>query len=1103
MAERTEQLATRSSPPTSAPPAGAALQPLGALQQVPGNRAESQLVALQLAAGNGAVSQLVALQQVAGNRAVSQLVARSRAVQRNKDEFTSWGDDEDAPNSSPIDPDLREPEPEDMSWTGLQEGIDEQRSFLSEQTSTSPEVLRAEARLASLEAAQKKLAGRATTARPAKGKRKGKTKPPLPTRPESLEHSIDLTQKSPQEVKAELDLVVAYLAAGPPKGERKVLELEMPYLEEAAGVARAEKQATRRQEKLSAALSPTTGNEADQLTEMLHRLQDAQRDPSQEGIWLIHHDGLVFPLEASELVALRQRAAGGLLEGASAVNNLIGDVELAWRERHRKNRDQNIVHGLVKFATGAEDISPKEIADMVEVGDFFVGRVRDRGRAGALVLAGDDLLILDRFARYKAEKVGEWESELVSGAGRWVIALTILKESLSIMAGFGAAKLATAAGGGFFSTLKTGATIAGLTTGVGAVAGGVGAAVTGRDVVKGVRAGGGAGFGVGANALTAGVGKIASVADAAKASTFAGKAYAVGKAVALEAGASVTTSVTQAAIEGGDMGNAALGALASSPISTLGGGVVEKFAKGKAAATVGKVVVGATAGTAGAAASDGSLVAGALVGGGGGLYSGLASPAMGAAPAPAPEAAPTASAAPAPAPEAAPTASVAPAPAAGAGPTAAAEPTLAAAPAMAPSPTPAPPTAAAAPAPPAAGAGERLFAPEDIESHLANLEGDVAGHNPEGANVYSVHPDALNDARFSREGGSELDVRNISKVTIRDGPVPLPDDPKAPRRQAELPPETWLLDPQRANLSDPTAIADTPFLPNRTGRDFDVRNAQVVAGTTGDRVVTPAGPTFGDDRVVGGARGATLDPATGTWRPGGAPYERPYNPLGQDAAFAPRTPDEWHAWEQTHGPMTDEQRYALWFYSDDLSGHLNPALRGQGAQKFVTDPAARAAAASDLDQAMQPVPFDTVVLRKTSIGHFRDLGVRDPSELVNMKGRSYAHEGYTSTGVVPGTWSGAIDIVIQVPKGTRGRYLGGAPGAQRTNPVKPTPGAPLASMPGEMEFLIERGTSFTIQDARQDTATGRWTIEVRVAEQGVRSAPLNNPVPLPGTPAKP
>ncbi|HVQ90281.1 MAG TPA: ADP-ribosyltransferase [Mycobacteriales bacterium] len=1142
-----------------------------------------------------------------------------------------------------------------MSWTELQAAIDEQQGFIAEQTSTTPEVIRRQARLDALHAAQQKLAGQAAHAgQPAKGKgkHKGKDKPPLPPRPESLEHSIDLAHRSPGEIKAELDKVIAYLAAGPPKAEREILQLALPDLEQAAGVARAEKLATARQEKLSTALAATTGTEADQLIEMLHRVQDVEKDPGQDGIWLIHHDGLVFPLAAAELTELRQRVSTGLIRGASAVNSFIGDVEQAWRGRYEKNQEHTIVHGLVKFTTDAEDITPAQIAKMVEGGNHFMGRVRDRSRAGALVSAGDDLLYLDGYAKYWSNKVGEWDSTLVGGAGRWVLALTILKESLSLLAGFGAAGLAAKAGGGFLGALKAGGTVASLTTATGAAAGGVGAAVSGGDVVAGLRAGGGAGFGVGANALTAGASRIASVADAAKAGSAAGKAYAVGKAVAVEAGANMATSVTQAAIEGHSTGDAALAALTSAPIGTLGGAAVGTYAQSKAARTIGNVVVGSASGMAGASATGGDHLVGAIEGSAGGAHSVLAHGATGAGggePAhvgtrPGEPAAPIMPAAPeaivhpaegmrigesrigearigADAPiipvdgmrigearigdariggEAAamvpvdgmrigearigdariggeaPAATVVPADGTRIGEARIGEARIGGeAPAdgmrigearIGEARVGAEPAAegmrigesrigeariggeAAAdgmrigearvgeahmsgePAAEGMRVGEarigdarvgaaavgggsaqvddgKLFSADDLDAHFANLEGDLGAHNADGTTLYSASMDSVAGAEIS-ERGSRLDLKRINEVRVREGKAPLlPGDAAQPAVPASLPPETWLLDQQRAGITDPTAAANAHYAPNRTGFAYDVRNAQITAGTTGDRLSTPTGPTFGEaaDRVVGGARDVTFDPATGTWRPGDGPYQRPHNDLGQDGNFAPRTADEWHAWEQTHGPMTDEQRYALWFYSDDLSGHLNPSLRGQGAGQLVSDPQAAAAVASDLDQAMRPVPFDTVVHRKTSVAEFSSLNVTDPAQLANLKGSSFVQQAYASTSIESGTWSGAVELVIQVPKGTRGRYLGGTTsGAQPTNPLNPTAGAPLASMPSEMEFLVERGTSFTIMDVRQ-SGTGpngqpRWTVEVRVAEQGVRTAPLANPTPLPGQP---
>src|SRR5690349_17351759 len=104
--------------------------------------------------------------------------------------------------------------PADMSWGDLQAAIDEQEAFLEEQVSATPEVLRREARLAELRAAQARLAARTRAARPA-GRRgaSGKARAALPPRPESLEHSLDLDRTPAPVVKAELDRVVAYLAA--------------------------------------------------------------------------------------------------------------------------------------------------------------------------------------------------------------------------------------------------------------------------------------------------------------------------------------------------------------------------------------------------------------------------------------------------------------------------------------------------------------------------------------------------------------------------------------------------------------------------------------------------------------------------------------------------------------------------------------------------------------------------------------------------------------------------------------------------------------------------------------------------------------------------
>ena len=195
--------------------------------------------------------------------------------------------------------------------------------------------------------------------------------------------------------------------------------------------------------------------------------------------------------------------------------------------------------------------------------------------------AGEQLLVFDAYAKY-------WETRWVSGncaacgAGNWAIALTI-KEALTT----GPRRRREArlgGGGGFLGAMQAGATITAATTGTGMVAGGVGAASRGTSSPPGCAL-------AAAQALAraqrphGGVARLGTVADAAKASGAARKAYAVGKAVALETGES-RDGDGQGRDRGRTIGDAAVGALVSTPIGALGGAGVDKIAKGgKAAVT--------------------------------------------------------------------------------------------------------------------------------------------------------------------------------------------------------------------------------------------------------------------------------------------------------------------------------------------------------------------------------------------------------------------------------------------------------------------------------------------------------------------------------------
>ncbi len=573
------------------------------------------------------------LQSTAGNRATTLAIAAGGVlpalpVQR-QDGGVPWGTDEDAlrpvnPGALVLAPADPGGDPSSMGYNKLGDAIDYHQQRIDEATATTPEVLESERRIAELKGARAKLAegalGQAPKPKGRKRDRKAKSPRQMPERPRSLDGSLDLATMAPEAVKREMDLVVAYLAARPPNAERQILMMELPYLEQAAGVVRRQQQQAHHQERLATALSPKGGDEADQLIELLRRIEHAERDRSQEGVWLLHFEGQVLPVSAEELGGLRKQAAKMMRQLGAKVMGLAYDVETAWQDRMGAARKHRVVHALVKWSRDVDDIPASDITRMLDTTNALTRRAYARADAGELVSAANDMVIASNYAGSVAGRVGEWEGELVSGAGRWALALTILKESLSVLAGVGAAGLVAKGGGGMVTMLSTGTKIAGMTTATGLAAGGLGSVAVGGDGVQGMRSGGAAGFGVGINAVTGAAGSLAPMSAVAKEATFAGKVLAVGKAAALDTSLNVASSVAGAGIEGSSMKDAAIGALASAPVNLAGGHLADTYTTGPVVKAIAKGGAGSLAGTAGALAKGDDPTAGAIGGFVGGMY---------------------------------------------------------------------------------------------------------------------------------------------------------------------------------------------------------------------------------------------------------------------------------------------------------------------------------------------------------------------------------------------------------------------------------------------------------------------------------------------------
>lgn len=363
----------------------------------------------------------------------------------------------------------------------------------------------------------------------------------------------------------------------------------------------------------------------------------------------------------------------------------------------------------------------------------------------------------------------------------------------------------------------------------------------------------------------------------------------------------------------------------------------------------------------------------------------------------------------------------------------------------------------------------------EVDAMLNGLETKLPGANPEGVTMFSGDAKGLKDASF--EGGeSKLamqDVKTIETTTAGGGTT-----------VADPVPPTLITD---ANEHLKPNVEDADFRPKRNeAGGLATNNVEVVVNGSSEKVRTPGEGTFGGDPVVGGVRGAELQD-NGAWERGEPLHQPdPFTAPGKEGGFPQATSEEWLKYQGDPAKMTDAERYATWFYSDDASSALNAELRGTKSPNSLMSPELLGQVTSDIDKGMKPVPFDSMVHRGSSMSEFRELSVRSPEELAQAVGKSYTSAGYTSTSIEPTSFTEGkeVKVLIDVPKGTRGTFTAGEDAkAPRVDPLKPKVGGPIASMPGEMEFLLGRGTRFTITDVQIDPKTGKATVRVRIDGQ--------------------
>ena len=550
-------------------------------------------------------ARITSLQRAVGNRAVTHLLGNS-AVQRAprggrpKSALTALMGESDIYAEPVSDRPV-----ESMSYNDVKDEISDIERWLDKQTTSTHEENARRIRLRQLDVRLKELQ---TPSAPKKGKAAARTKASV-TRPRSLSASLDVTRMSKREMADELDTIVAYLRTSPSKADLRKLSSVRQALEEALAGERVARNEEIRKRDLAIALRPLGGDARDQFEQVVKTIHGIRPAPDNPGVALLEPPGggMVIPVSLEEAQGLKNEAGKLIVRYARESANLAESAYEGYRERVVHNKKQWVVHGLVKWATGVEDLDEREMLKLLNTATVLSTVTRDLVKQGNYSMALWKAFALESFAKYYTEKLGTWEAELVSGAGRWVLGLTILKEGLTLLATGGAAGLVSLKVAQGVSVVRAGVTVGGATTlagTLGATGGSLadqaisGEGISASKTFKAARVGGGTGLAIGA---APGAGAVAR--QGFKVGKAASRTGNVVRSIGAEAVSGTGVNVASAALTGESIPEAIVGGIAGAPISGAGGMAVEHLAKGRrGVTTVGGAIVGSTSATASALA---------------------------------------------------------------------------------------------------------------------------------------------------------------------------------------------------------------------------------------------------------------------------------------------------------------------------------------------------------------------------------------------------------------------------------------------------------------------------------------------------------------------
>ncbi|SHF99207.1 protein of unknown function [Kaistia soli DSM 19436] len=322
--------------------------------------------------------------------------------------------------------------------------------------------------------------------RAAKGRGKGKAAAPAlaPLTPDQIPRilrdraSTPLTD--PDEIKHEVDLIIAYLQRGDVSNdERSILRVELQVLAPQFEQVMQADSATRQAKRVQAAFAEA-GEGAEGLKRKISIIEAIYDDPSEPLAAFIQNGNERIRISKAQAKQLRADAAANLRKALDRAASTADSAKGLYTEQTKVNDDHPIVSRISGWLGGVDDPG---LAMSIAAGVLAANATRakaelDRGNLSAAV---DPLVAASTQARKMEMAVYAWHTGLISGAETAVTGLTFVRDAafaidIAIGAVVAAPFVAGAVGAGglgLTGAAATGTTIVGTGLVVGSGAGSV------------------------------------------------------------------------------------------------------------------------------------------------------------------------------------------------------------------------------------------------------------------------------------------------------------------------------------------------------------------------------------------------------------------------------------------------------------------------------------------------------------------------------------------------------------------------------------------------------------------------------------------------------